>query len=323
MKVHMVLNILILTGLGGGDAVGFPIPELVTGILKLAWDEVNPNSLDNRVKEISNQLKDIKTHLEKLEHTVIFGRDIKTIEYLIGKYNTRNLDKQEWADIALEYGSDGFDRSLISVKEMMKGTSNLFAEGSIFAVIAKGEESNVCANIEDAWEYLISLWTVGHILWTKAYKIKHQDFKTFARQKKKEATSEFENFQTVKDEATPDYCDCFKKGMFYADLDYMISKKFPSNVNTSKGCQRQCNSDDDCHFWTFIKPIRKCFTHESEGTMVEVKEEDAISGPKVCPVHFSFCCNLGFAVSVFIVTLIVIICIALLCCCCIFCCNDD
>ena len=76
-----------------------------------------------------------------LEHAVIFGPDIQTVEYLIKTYNdisenNNTQAKEKWADLALELGSDGFQKSLNSLKSMMEGKNKLFAEGSILDVIA-------------------------------------------------------------------------------------------------------------------------------------------------------------------------------------------
>ena len=109
-------------------------------ILSISWNELNPNSLDNQIKTVSRDVKEIKGHLQKIEIAVIFGQDLKTIEYLIESYveviNKNDDAKQQWADTALEFGRDGFKKCLASLKEMMDGTSNLFAEESIFEVIA-------------------------------------------------------------------------------------------------------------------------------------------------------------------------------------------
>ena len=109
----------------------------VYAILRISW-----NSADGilaKIKDISDDLIDIKTHLDKLEHTVTFGRDIKTVEHLIETYiEVQSQDKstqEKWADTALEYGSDGFDKSLKSLKETMDGSSQIFAEDSILAII--------------------------------------------------------------------------------------------------------------------------------------------------------------------------------------------
>ena len=89
-------------------------------------------------------------------------------------------EKEKWAEIALSYSSDGFDKSLSSLEELMDGTSHIFAEGSIFQLLANEEDENVCHNIDVAWDYLGGLWTVGHAVWAQAYKIKHKtDYSAF------------------------------------------------------------------------------------------------------------------------------------------------
>ena len=41
-------------------------------------------------------------------------------------------DKIRWADSALQIGSDGFEKPLAYLKQMMDGSSQIFAEGSSF-----------------------------------------------------------------------------------------------------------------------------------------------------------------------------------------------
>ena len=90
-----------------------------------------------------------------LEHAVIFGPDIQTIEYLIKTYNdisesNNTQAKEKWADLALELGSDGFQKSLNSLKSMMEGNNKLFAEGSILDVIA-GKQVRVSHIAKSHW----------------------------------------------------------------------------------------------------------------------------------------------------------------------------
>ena len=65
----------------------------------------------------------------KAEFAVIFGHDIRTLEFLIDKYTRFQDDdetqKRDWADTALGFGQDGFDRATSSLRD----TNQLFAEG--------------------------------------------------------------------------------------------------------------------------------------------------------------------------------------------------
>ena len=116
-----------------------PALKLVEPLFSTAWSKLNPNSMQNLVKEISKDVKEIKTHLQKIEIAIIFGQDIKTIEYLIESYidviNKDESAQRGWANTAMEFGGDGFQKTLSSLKEMMDGSSNLFAKESIFEVI--------------------------------------------------------------------------------------------------------------------------------------------------------------------------------------------
>jgi len=313
------------------------LPGFVAPIFTMGWDQINPYSINNQIKSISSELKNVKTQLEKIEHTVIFGNDIKTIEYLIEIYNDKvnasDEEKGKWAETALSYGSDGFQKTLSSMEKFMEGTSRILAEGSIFQIIANDEDydANVCLNIEAAWEYLGGVWTLGHAVWVQAYKIKHKnDYSTFATQKKDAAMSKMEDFSRVKDLAYPDHCHCFLKGYYYAELDFVLNLRIPTNATSSMKCQTMCYQDRDCKAFTYIQSTEKCYKHANKENEIEVDEdttksfeaEDIISGPRICPKHFSFCCRLGFGISVFIVVLIVFA--SLFCCCCVLgvCCFD-
>ena len=80
----------------------------------------------------------VKKALE-IEIATIFGQDIKQIEYLIESYidetNKNDSAQRDWANTATEFGGDGFKKTLGSLKEMMDGSSKLFAQDSIFEVI--------------------------------------------------------------------------------------------------------------------------------------------------------------------------------------------
>ena len=140
LKSVVLLACLIHCGVGLDIALVKALASPLGKLLSISWNELNPYSLDNQIKTVSRDVKEIKGHLQKIEIAVIFGQDLKTIEYLIESYveviNKNDDAKQQWADTALEFGRDGFKKCLTSLKEMMDGTSNLFAEESIFEVIA-------------------------------------------------------------------------------------------------------------------------------------------------------------------------------------------
>ena len=113
--------------------------KLVETLFSKTWSKLNPNSMGNSIKEISLDVKEIKTHLQKIEIAIIFGQDVKTIEYLIESYidviNKDESAQRKWANTATGYGGDGFKKTLASLKEMMEGSSSLFAKESIFKII--------------------------------------------------------------------------------------------------------------------------------------------------------------------------------------------
>lgn len=270
--IRWILLVSLATLVDQGES---KLPGFVVPLLQMGWDQINPYSINNQIKDISSQLKNIKTQLEKIEHTVIFGKDIKTIEYLIDIYNNDGTDeeKEKWADIALSYSSDGFDKSLSSLEELMDGTSHIFVEGSIFQLIANDEDGNVCTNIDAAWEYLGGLWTVGHAVWAQAYKIKHKtNYSAFAIQQKNTAESKLKDFEKVKDLAYPDYCHCFQKGVYYAEIDFLTGKRIPTEAISAMNCQTLCYQDPDCQAFTFIQSSQKCYKHTHEENESEGKD---------------------------------------------------
>lgn len=144
MKIWLIIFINFHLGYGktGLKEVGKVLRGPVQTILKKVWSELSPDSMNNQIKDISRDLSEIKTHLDKIEQAVIFGQDVKKIEYLIETYerviSQGKSASENWANTALEYGSDGFYFTLNSLKKLMDGSSKLFADGgSIFDTIAK------------------------------------------------------------------------------------------------------------------------------------------------------------------------------------------
>ena len=137
-------------------------PNPAVALLQMAWDHVNPGSLQNRIKRVSKDLNDIKTSMVKAEFAVIFGHDIRTLEFLIDKYirfqDDDETQKRDWADTALGFGQDGFDRATSSLRDMIEGTNQLFAQGSILEVIAKkSSKVDQCGQLGYAYNYLLGL----------------------------------------------------------------------------------------------------------------------------------------------------------------------
>lgn len=265
-----IIKFVLLVFLISFFRVDGKFPGPVLSLLQMGWDTASPFSIQNRIKDLAKDIETIKTHLQKLEHGVVFGRDMKTIEYLIDQFNaiviTSNANsKLNWANLALSLGSDGFRRSLTSLEEMLEGTSQIFAEGSIFGLIAKDEknEDSVCTDLEEASSYLFSLWALGHATWAQAYEIKHDNFKENAKRLQEKATSKMDAFVIARDKAFPEHCHCFESGIFYAQLDYMLGKQLPTQPLSSRSCQAECNSDDKCMGFTFIKPSSKCYKFEN------------------------------------------------------------
>ena len=54
--------------------VGSVLALAVEPLFSTAWSQLNPNSMESRIKEISKDVKEIKTHLHKIEVAIIFGQ---------------------------------------------------------------------------------------------------------------------------------------------------------------------------------------------------------------------------------------------------------
>jgi len=205
---------------------------------------------------------------------------------------------------------------------MILGTSQVFAEGSIYTTIASNDSGNICTKINLAFDYLVSLWTVSHAVWTQAYEIKKQNFEKNAIEKKTRAESAIAAFEQVKDEAIPNHCHCIEANIFYASLNHLINPHETVSIGakSATGCQGKCQADTQCKAWTFYKTNLTCFKHTDDLRPLSVGESGqglVFSGPPECPTYYSFCCEMGFELSVFVTLLIVLVALAFLCCCCV------
>ena len=180
----------------------------------------------------------------------------------------------------------------------------------LFFSVAKTDSDNIiCIDIRETFEYLIGLWVAGHATWAQAFKIENKS-KDFDELKiKKKTQNVIDEFQNIKDTVTPKHCNCYQKGVYYPDFDHLINPnktKFKI-VKSEAGCQAYCYEDENCVAFTFYRNVTKCFMHESDENELNVDNEhdenDIISGPKICPQYYSFCCNLGYGISVFITVL--------------------
>ena len=180
---------------------------------------------------------------------------------------------------------------------------------------------NVCTDLEETFDYLINLWVAGHATWVEAFRIRNgSDFKNIAITKKQEAETMIQEFMNIKENAKPIFCNCFLEGTYYNDFNHFLNPRNSQNlVRSASECQLFCFNKPGCEFWTYFQHLAKCFMFESNAVQGPVSEDydkkDIISGPKVCPIYFSFCCNLGYDASVTITFFIVLISVVIFCCC--------
>lgn len=188
-----------------------------------------------------------------------------------------------------------------------------------------GNDEKVCTDLEETFDYLINLWVAGHATWVEAFRIRNDpDFKNHAVKKKQEAEAMIQKFIDIKENAKPIFCNCFLEGTYYNGLNQFLNPNADSQnlVRSASECQLFCFSKPGCEFWTYVQHLAKCFMFESnpvQGTVsddYDYDKKDIISGPKVCPIYFSFCCDLGYTASVFITFFVVLACVLFAFCCC-------
>ena len=258
-------------------------PNPAVALLGMAWNKINPGSLQNRVKRISKDLSDIKTSMVKAEFAVIFGQDIRTLEFLNNKYlsfqDDNEIQKRDWADTALGYGQDGFERATTSLRDMIEGRNQLFAQGSILEVIArKSTKVEECDQMDFAYDYLVGLWTMSHAVWSQAYRIKNRNETVDLKQKAEERIAVFHEIRESAAEILPSHCLCLEEGVFYADVAYFFKDPKTANVTSAKKCQRGCQADKECKAWTFFESnSSRCFLHQSnEHKLYGRSQKDAL-----------------------------------------------
>ena len=64
MKLFAVISFIILLNCKIGTTLKLPVPLL--NILQMSWKNFNPFGINQKIKSISDDLADIKTHLVKL-----------------------------------------------------------------------------------------------------------------------------------------------------------------------------------------------------------------------------------------------------------------
>ena len=185
------------------------------------------------------------------------------------------------------------------------------------------EDESVCTDLEEISDYLINLWVLGHATWVQAFRIKNNNsIETFAESKKQDAETMIQTFIYMKENVKPLYCNCIEEGIFYINFNHWLNPNNSMSVQarSPSECQIECNNMQGCQFWTYIQHLTKCLMFDKKAIQASINEEhdkkDIVSGPKQCQKYFSFCCGLGFGVSVTITFFIVLVSLIFLCCCC-------
>ena len=184
----------------------------------------------------------------------------------------------------------------------------------------------MCTDLEEFCDYLTNLWVLGHATWVQAFRIKNNNnnnsIENFAESKKQDAETMMQTFIDMKENVKPQYCHCIEEGIVYININHWLNPNNSMSVQarSPSECQMECKNMQGCQFWTFIQHLTKCLMFDEKAIQATINEEhdkkDIISGPKKCQKYFSFCCGLGFGVSVTITFFLVPASLIFLCCCC-------
>ena len=154
--------------------------------------------------------------------------------------------------------------------------------------------NHACQELEKSLDYLLNLWTIGHITWAQAFRIKEE--KNINRLKL-EALSMHQEFSNSKNFFVPDYCKCFSKGISYDSRTPHISRW----ARSPGQCQLKCHEFLVCFFWTYDQHECKMFGL-NDGQEHKARNEYIISGPKNCPYHGDFWIGFGIFVGALAIT---------------------
>eukprot|EP00929_Paragymnodinium_shiwhaense_P065872 TRINITY_DN329_c0_g3_i1.p1 TRINITY_DN329_c0_g3~~TRINITY_DN329_c0_g3_i1.p1 ORF type:complete len:501 (+),score=78.66 TRINITY_DN329_c0_g3_i1:74-1576(+) len=87
------------------------------------------------------------------------------------------------------------------------------------------------------------------------------------------------------------------QGCYYKDHKYdghrLHGKAFEADEYTS--CQKLCQKDDDCHFFTYFDETKECYKLGKDSVYDDKNSLGAVSGPKFCPNIPSSCVELPHA----------------------------
>ena len=160
-----------------------------------------------------------------------------------------------------------------------------------FRVLAHCESffprNHACLELEKSLDYLLNLWTIGHITWAQAFRIKGEKN---INKLKLEALSMHQEFSKSKNFFVPDYCNCFSNGISYDDTRTPHISRW---ARSPAQCQLKCHELLICFFWTYDQHECKMFGSNSHGRgpiakLKAARNDDIISGPKNCPYYGSF-----------------------------------
>ena len=62
------------------------------------------------------------------------------------------------------------------------------------------------------------------------------------------------------------------KGYYYAELDFVLNLRSPTNATSSMKCQTMCYQDRDCKAFTYIQSTEKCYKHANKENEIEGKD---------------------------------------------------
>ena len=54
------------------------------------------------------------------------------------------------------------------------------------------------------------------------------------------------------------------------------------NVEGAVECQKLCQRNDECYYWTFVGKNGECYLKNANAMSAPSKKQGSISGPKIC-----------------------------------------
>ena len=74
---------------------------------------------------------------------------------------------------------------------------------------------------------------------------------------------------------------------FAHKIDYLGNDIRAVQTETAEDCQKACQKEHNCKYWTFVKSIKKCHLKNAK-SIGGTNSDDLVSGPRTCPGKLNF-----------------------------------